>query len=72
MNRRYDICWRQHGPAIEPHYCREWDENGECHGMNDKHGFSWDEACAEIAAWHLQQSQEWAVKLEPTPESVAA
>lgn len=63
--RRYDICWRKHGPEIEPHYCREWDEHGGCYGTNPQHGYTWDQACAEIAAWHLAQSNEWAVKREP-------
>lgn len=54
---RYDIAWREHGPSIEPHFCREWDETGGCYGTNPDHGMSLEDACASVADWHEEQAR---------------
>lgn len=59
MGERYDISYRNGGPTIEPHFCREWDDTGGCYGTNPHHGYSLDEAREQIAQWHEQQASMW-------------
>jgi hypothetical protein len=44
---------------IEYHFCREWDDEGGCFGTNPHHGFSFDEAKAQVAEWYERQAKEW-------------
>lgn len=55
MTQRYDICHYGKHVAIEPHFCREWDENGGCYGTNPDHGYSWEEAKEQLISWHEAQ-----------------
>jgi len=61
---RYDVCFTEHGPKIEHHFCREWDESGGCYGTNPEHGLSWGEARAEVVAWHKAQAEWWEKRTE--------
>lgn len=56
---RFDVCYRAAGVTIEPHFCREWDEDGGCYGTNPDHGYSFDDACRQVADWHEQQASLW-------------
>ena len=50
---------------IAPHHCREWDENGNgCYGTNPDHGYTWEQAKAELVTWHKQQAEEWETMTE--------
>ena len=53
--QRYDIVFGD-GPAIEPHFCREWDGDGGCYGTNPDHGYTWEEAVEQVAQWHEAQA----------------
>lgn len=59
MKIRFDVCYHSDYATIEPHFCREWDENGGCYGTNPDHGLSFDEACDEVAAWYEREAQFW-------------
>lgn len=56
---RFDVCYHSGGCTIEPHFCRQWDEDGGCYGTNPNHGYSFDEACDQVASYHEQQAKEW-------------
>ncbi|MEM7663813.1 MAG: hypothetical protein AAF292_16340 [Pseudomonadota bacterium] len=57
MEERFDIVWDEDGPRIEPHFCREWDdEHGGCYGTNPNHGYTREEAEREIALWKKEQA----------------
>lgn len=56
---RFDVCYHSDHATIEPHFCREWDEDGGCYGTNPDHGLSFDEACDEVAAWHEREAKLW-------------
>lgn len=64
---RFDVIYRG-GPSVEPHFCREWDEDGGCYGTNPDHGLSWTEACDEVARWHERQAAEWRARPIDTQE----
>lgn len=56
----FDITYGSSGDVrIEPHFCREWDEDGGCYGTNPDHGFSLDEACEEVAKYYDNLSQQY-------------
>lgn len=57
--QRYDLSFRDDRMTIEPHFCRDWDESGGCYGTNPDHGYSFDEACDQVAGWHEQQAKLW-------------
>jgi len=60
---RFDVILDGRGTLrLAPHYCRDWDENGGCHGMNPDHGLSFEEARAEIVAWYEREAQDWREK----------
>lgn len=65
---RYDVIY---GPdnsiAIEPHFCREWDDTGGCYGTNPDHGFSWEEAKNQVILHYERQIEFWS-KLEEDKE----
>lgn len=63
--QRYDVIFVQHHTYVEPHFCREWDESGGCHGSNPNHGFTWEEAREEVAKFYDAEAARWRVK---TPE----
>jgi hypothetical protein len=54
----YDISYRDTGMDIEPHFCRSWDDTGGCYGTNPAHGYTFEEARAEIAR-QLRQNADW-------------
>lgn len=56
---RFDVCYHKDGATIEPHFCRDWDEEGGCYGTNPDHGVSFEEACDEVANWHERQAELW-------------
>lgn len=57
---RFDVIYSSCGCTIQPHYCREWDdEDGGCYGTNSDHGYSFDEACDQVAEWHDRQAALW-------------
>ena len=58
--QRYDLLFGGDRMTIEPHFCREWDAAGNgCYGTNPDHGYSFDEACDQVAEWHEQQAKLW-------------
>lgn len=59
MSARFDILYHEHGPSIDYHFCRSWDEDGGCYGTRDDHGLSFDDACEEMAKWHEQEAAAW-------------
>lgn len=59
-DNRFDIRFDSGGPRPDYHFCREWDADGGCYGTNPDHGFSWDEAKAEVIRWHKEQIEYWA------------
>jgi hypothetical protein len=74
---RFDVVYTEHGPKVEPHFCREWHEDGGCYGTNPSHGVTWDEARAEVVRWHEEQAAAWKDKplqaiLSPDPASTAS
>lgn len=62
--RRWDVCYSEHRCYPEPHFCREWDEDGGCYGTNPDHGMTWDEARKEVADWYQRMADEWRNKSE--------
>lgn len=58
-DQRYDVVYSSEGCTITPHYCREWDNDGGCYGMNPDHGMSFDDACDQVAQWHEVQAKSW-------------
>lgn len=66
---KYDVCYPSNGiPQAVPHFCREFDmdENGDfvgCYGMNMTHGYTFEEAKAEIVAW-LERELEAAKQMQ--------
>jgi hypothetical protein len=62
--QRYDIHYHEHHVAIEPHFCRSWDDEGGCYGTNPNHGFSWQEARKADADWHRERAEWWATRHE--------
>lgn len=56
---RFDVCYQGEKCTIEPHFCREWDEDGGCYGTNPDHGHSFEEACDHVAEWHESQAKLW-------------
>ena len=56
---RFDVVYTQHGPRLDFHFCREWDESGGCYGTNPNHGMSFDEAKEEVAKWHEATAAAW-------------
>jgi len=59
MKTRFDVVYRAHDVIIEPHFCREWSENGGCYGTDPDHGYSFDEACDIVAQWYEEQAKQW-------------
>jgi uncharacterized DUF497 family protein len=56
---RYDVCYHSDKVTIEPHFCREWDQDGGCYGTREDHGFAFDEAKQSVADWYLAESEKW-------------
>lgn len=61
---RWDVCYAEHQCYPEPHFCREWDEDGGCYGTNPDHGMTWEEARKEVADWYQRMADEWRKKPE--------
>jgi hypothetical protein len=64
MKTRFDVAHYEYGVTIEPHFCRSWepDNGGEvvgCYGTNPDHGYSFEEACDQVAEYHERQAKEW-------------
>lgn len=57
--QRFDVLYGEHGPRLDFHFCRDWDDDGGCYGTNLNHGVAWEKAREEIAKWHEQQAQYW-------------
>lgn len=57
--QRFDVAYHEHHATIQEHFCREWDETGGCYGTNPNHGFTYDEACDEVASWYEAQAKHW-------------
>lgn len=65
MENKFAVVYHQHGPEIEQCFCRElvYDQEGNQLSCEDLGcGLSWDEARLSVAAWHLQQAEEWKEK----------
>lgn len=56
---RFDVVYLDDKCTIEPHFCREWDENGGCYGTNPDHGYSFEEACDQVASFHEREAKLW-------------
>jgi hypothetical protein len=54
---RVDIHYHEHGPSLDYHFCREWDESGGCYGTNPNHGFTLTDAAEHLARWHETQAR---------------
>ncbi len=81
---KYDLIGTEHGPQIEPHYCREWDGEKGCYGTNEYHGYTWDEvveayrsamdrfAEQQVVAAAVKHSEEVPpevlIEMQPCPE----
>lgn len=61
---RYDVVYAEHHVYVEPHFCREWDDDGGCYGTNPDHGLSWTEARTEVAEYYEKLAAEWRDKKE--------
>ena len=62
MTQRYDVSFGPQDGAvmyIEPHFCREGDEDGGCYGTSMEHGVSFEAACEQVARWHEDQAKAW-------------
>jgi hypothetical protein len=59
MKQRFDIAYHAEHATIEPHFCRSWDDEGGCYGTNPDHGYSFEEACDQVATWYEQQAAQW-------------
>ena len=64
---RYDVIYSEHRCYAEPHFCREWDEDGGCYGTNPNHGLTWEDAVRGVSRWYHQIAIEWERKPEPNP-----
>jgi hypothetical protein len=53
---RYDIVYTKDGPKIEPHFCRQWDEDGGCYGTNPLHGYSKEQADEIVNLYLINKS----------------
>lgn len=71
--QRYDVVYGGDSNApncyISHHFCREWEDGEGCYGTNPDHGFTWEEACLEVAEWHEQQAKVWKEKSAKTEET---
>ena len=56
---RFDVCYHKDHATIEPHFCRQWDEDGGCYGTNPEHGLSFEEACDQVAEYHEREAKLW-------------
>lgn len=56
---RFDVCYHADHVTIEPHFCRSWDDEGGCYGTNPNHGYSFEEACDQVAEWYESQAELW-------------
>ena len=65
---RWDVVYHGDHVSIEPHFCREWDENGGCYGTNPNHGLALDEAVEEVAKWHEKEAAMWRNRTHHTLE----
>lgn len=68
--QRYDVAYREHGPTLEPHFCRQWDGDVGCYGANPNHGMTFAEAVNEIARWHEERAKMWAEMTPMTARSL--
>ena len=59
MNNRYDVNFYKDHCTVTPHFCRDWDENGGCYGSNENHGYSWEDARANVIAFYEGQVSRW-------------
>lgn len=59
MKQRFDIVHHSEHTTIEPHFCRDWDDQGGCYGTNPDHGYSFEEACDQVADWYAQEADLW-------------
>lgn len=41
---RFDFVYGEHGPRLEYHFCREWEDGEGCYGGNPNHGYTLEEA----------------------------
>lgn len=64
MTRRYDVLYGEHGPFVDFHFCREWDETGGCYGARPDHGMSWEEAAEEMATYFSALARAWSETTE--------
>ncbi len=63
---RFDVVYHGGSVSIEPHFCREWDDDGGCYGTNPNHGLSLKDACDEVADWHEKQAEMWREQNHPS------
>lgn len=70
MDQRFDVSYREHGPTVDPHFCREWDGDVGCYGTNADHGMTFAEAAEEVARWHEEQAKYWRSMDEAKARSV--
>tara|TARA_Y100000310_G_C20704127_1_gene833255 strand:- start:6922 stop:7155 length:234 start_codon:yes stop_codon:yes gene_type:complete len=61
VTQKYDVWYGPEGPSLELHFCRDID----CFGTNEDHGFTFDEACEDIASYYENQSKLWRTKEHP-------
>ena len=55
MSAGWSVIWKQDGPDLEPHFCREYG----CYGTDPDHGMTMEEAVNEIASWYEAQAKSW-------------
>jgi hypothetical protein len=63
--QRYDVTYFPNHTTVEPHFCRDWDDSGGCYGTNPDHGYSFDDACDQVAEWYEQQAAMWRSREHP-------
>ena len=62
---RYDIIYASHDEIrIEPHFCREIG----CHGFNESHGATWEQAREAVAKYYEGRAAHWRMTPEPVDE----
>ena len=65
---RFDVLWKEHWPSLDYHFCRGWEfdpttgKEVGCYGTNPDHGYSWEEAKAEMVRWHEEEAERWRKK----------
>lgn len=62
---KFDVHYHDGGISIDAHFCREWTADGGCYGTNPDHGFTFDEACDQVAEYYERLAKGWRDRSHP-------